>query len=178
MANLDYQKFASNPFGVVTEPLNYQHPHAPTEKTYHGIAISFNGAVVGRVQSWSNKGGKTREVNHVYELNNRTFGRPVDAIPGIAKGYTITATAMELWGKEIEYMIGSSTRYIDLISQTAPFSAEEFWHRGTNPYETWSYLGCWMTDMDQSDFRADGDARITTTVNFTYTARTHIQHAL
>ncbi|MFA5135488.1 MAG: hypothetical protein WC505_06920 [Patescibacteria group bacterium] len=175
---LDYAKYASNSVGVVTEPLNYTHPQAPTEKTYHGIAISINGAVVGRVQSWNNKGGKTREASHVYELNNRTFGRPVDVVPGVAKGYTIAASALELWGKEIEFILGSSTRYIDLVSQTAPFTAEEFWHRGSNPYETWTYLGCWMTDMDQSEFKSDGDAKVTTNVNFTYTARMHIQHSI
>lgn len=174
--NLDYT-FAANPFGVQSPPLDYTHQHANTTKTYHGIAMAFNGRVVGRLQSWSTAGAKKRNAKPVFELNNKTFGRPVDTIPGIAQGYTIAASAMEMWGKEIEFVAGSTTRFVDLISQTAPFTADEFWHKGSSLYETWSYLGCWLTDMDADAWTSEGDAMYKSNVNFAYTARVYTRHS-
>jgi hypothetical protein len=178
MPNLDYA-FAANPFGVTTPPLDYSNRHANTTKTTHGIAIAFGGKVVGRLQGWNTGGAKKRGGKHVYELNNRSFGRPVDAIPGIATGYSISATAMEMWGKEVEFIAGATTRYTDLISQTAPFTADEFWHKGINLYETWSYLGCWLTDMDHTDYRGgeSADGTYTSNVNFIYVARVYTKHS-
>jgi hypothetical protein len=179
MPNLDYT-FAANPFGVTTPPLDYTNVHANTTKTTHGIAIAFNGKVCGRLQGWNTGGAKKRGHKQVFELNNRSFGRPVDTIPGIAQGYTIQATAMEMWGKEVEFIMGSTVRYTDLINQTAPFTADEFWHKGINLYETVSYLGCWLIDMDHSDYRGGegADATYTTNVSFAYTARILTRHSV
>ena len=169
----DYTKFAANAYGQVTEPLDYTDKHAPTSKTYHGITLVVNGNVLGRVQTWNNNGAYTREAAHVYELNNRTFGRPVDIVPGVASGYSITAQLAELWGSELEIQTGSATRYIDLISQTKPFQAQEFWFRGTEAYEVWSYLGCWMTDANENEYSAQQDARVLRNFTFSYVSRVH-----
>lgn len=169
----DYTKFAGNAFSQTTEPLDYSDKYAPTAKTYHGIALVVNGNVLGRVQSWSNSGAYNREGNHIHELNNRTFGRPVDYVPGIATGYTISAQVAELWGAEIEIQTGSTNRYIDLISQTRPFQAQEWWFRGVAPYEVWTYLGCWLQDRNESEYSSTGDTRVLSNFNFAYVARQH-----
>jgi hypothetical protein len=171
MSNLDYE-YAGNPYGQIVQPLDYTDPYAMTTKTWHGISLVVNGKVLGRVQSWNNSGAYSRPVEHVFELNNRTFGRPVDAIPGKLDGYTIAASMAEMWGAEVEIQTGSPTRYIDLIDQTRPFQSQEFWFRGADIYEVISYLGCWMSDRNyQTEFSVDGNLRVVTNFNFSYVAR-------
>lgn len=173
MANIDYQAFAGNQFNQQVEPLDQTAPGFPAAKTYHGIAMVVNGKVLGRIQSWQNDNAYTRGGNHIFELNNRTFGRPVDYVPGIAEGYTVTASVAELWGSEIEIQTGANERYIDLVSQVRAFTTQEFWLRGAEPYEVWTYLGCWLTNAnDASNYTADGgDARVIRNFNFSYVAR-------
>jgi len=169
----DYTKFAGNPFNQQVEPIDHSVKYAPTTKTYHGIALVVNGNVLGRVQSWDNTGAYSRNGVHVFELNNRTFGRPVDYVPGIITGYSISAQVAELWGAEIELQTGSSSRYIDLISQVRPFEAQEFWFRGAEPYEVWTYLGCWLTDRNETGYTSDGDTRVLSNFHFAYVSRSH-----
>lgn len=169
----DYTQNAGNPFNQQIEPLDQEARYAPTSKSYHGIALVVNNAVLGRVQSWNNSGAYTRAGEHVRELNNRTFGRPVDYVPGIAEGYSIDASVAELWGNEIEIQTGATSRYIDLVSQVRPFEAQEFWFRGSEPYEVWTYLGCWLTDRNETEYSADGNARVMSNFNFAYVSRSH-----
>jgi hypothetical protein len=173
MPGLDYTKFAGNPFNQQVEPLDQTEKYAPTSKTYHGITLVVNGNVLGRIQSWDNTGAYTRAATHVFELNNRTWGRPVDLVPGKADGYTIAAEVAELWGSEIEIQTGSTDRYIDLVSQVRPFEAQEFWFRGSEPYEVWTYLGCWLTDRNETAYSSEGDARVMARFNFSYVSRSH-----
>ncbi len=169
---LDYGTFAGNQFGTQVEPLDYTNPQTPTIKTFHGITLVANGKVLGRIQNWNNAGAYTRQGAHVREINNRTFGRFVDYIPGVAEGYTIAASMAEVWGGELEIQTGGTRRYIDLISQTAPFEAQEFWFRGAgSPYEVWTYLGCWLTDANYNDFTVEGDLRILRNFQFAYVSR-------
>ena len=169
---LDY-KFAGNDFGQQVEPLDYSHSTPISSKTYHAIALVMNGNVLGRIQSWNNSGAYSRQGDHVFELNNRTFGRPVDYVPGIAQGYTISASVAELWGSEIEIQTGATERYVDLISQTRPFESQEFWFKGSEPYEVWTYLGCWMQDRNENDYSSTGDGRVISNFQFAYVARQH-----
>jgi hypothetical protein len=172
-SNLNYQ-YAGNPYAQQVEPLDYTDPYAPTTKTWHGIALVVNGSVLGRVQSWNNNGAYTRPAEHVFELNNRTYGRPVDIIPGKLDGYTIAATLAEMWGLEIEFQTGAPRRYVDLISQVRPFQAQEFWFRGSDIYEVFSYLGCWMTDRNnQTELNVDANPRVISNFNFSYVSRLH-----
>jgi hypothetical protein len=131
----DYTPFAGNNFGQLVEPLDYSGDHPISSKTYHGIALVVNGNVLGRIQNWQLTGAYQRSGDFVHELNNRTFGRPVDYVPGIIASTVINATVAEMWGKEIEIQTGSNTRYIDLVSQVRPFEAQEFWMKGSEPYE-------------------------------------------
>ncbi len=171
---LDYSQFAANPFGVLVRPLDLDDPDAPTSKTYHGITIEANGAVLGRIQSWNVAGAYTREGEHVYELNNRTWGRPVDYVPGRATGYNITATVAELWERELEVQLGLAaprTQFVDLIDQTAPFTCREFWFRGATIYRVWTYRGCWFTNRNEENMTSDGNARVIAAFEFNYVSR-------
>ena len=170
---LDYTKFAGNKFNQQVAPLDYTVPRPISSKTYHGITLVTNGNVLGRIQSWDNSGAYTREAVHVYELNNRTYGRPVDVVPGRGTGYTIAGKIAELWGSEIEFQTGSTSRYIDLVSQVRPFESQEFWFRGADPYEVWTYLGCWLTDRNEEGYTAEGNARVMANFNFIYVSRQH-----
>ena len=170
----DYQPFAGNRYGVLADQINWESQDSPTSKTYHGITISVNGAVLGRVQSWDTSGAYARGGEHVYELNNRTWGNPVDYVPGRWEGLTIAASVAELWDHEIEAQFGITNpgaQIADLIEQTRAFTAHEFWFRGAATYRIWTYRGCWLTDRNETAFTQDGNARVMANFNFSYVSR-------
>lgn len=169
----NYEPFASNPYGQESAPLDYSHEHAPTSKTYHGIALAVGGNVVGRVQTWDTTGAWARGGEHVYELNDLTWGKPVDYVPGRWEGLTIAATVAEMWDKEIDIQLGlkNQGQLNDLIEQTKPFTAHEFWYRGIYEYRIWVYRGCWLTDRNETAYAADGNARVIANFNFNYVSR-------
>jgi hypothetical protein len=170
---LNYGAFAGNNFGTQVPKLDLNHPQAPTVKSFHGITLVANGQVLGRIQNWNTNGAYTRGGTHVRELNDRTFGRFVDYVPGVADGYTITATMAEVWGSELEIQTGGGQRYIDLISQVAPFTAQEYWFRGNlGNYEVWTYLGCWLRDANYNEYTNEGeDLRVIRNLTFAYVSR-------
>jgi len=166
--------FAGNNYGVFSPPVFFDADDSPTSKTYHGITISVNGNVIGRVQNWDTSGAYAREGEHVYELNNLTWGKPVDYVPGRWTGLTISATVAEMWDAEIEVQIGlvpAGDQISDLIQQTTPFTAHEFWFRHVDIYRIWVYRGCWLTDRNETAFTSDGNARVIANFNFNYVSR-------
>lgn len=172
-ASLNYEPFASNPYAQQSTRLDYDHEHAPTSKTYHGITIAVSGAVIGRIQSWDTSGAWKREGEHVYELSANTWGKPVDYVPGAWKGLTINASVAEMWGKEIDIQLSikKRTQMNDLIEQSKPFTTHEFWYRGVDEYRIWVYRGCWLTDRDETAYSADGNARVIANFQFNYVSR-------
>jgi hypothetical protein len=172
-ADLNYEPFASNPFGVQATPLDYSHEHAPTSKTYHGITIAVSGAVIGRIQSWDTTGAWARGGEHVYELSSKTWGKPVDYVPARWEGLSIRATVAEMWSKEIEVQTGVKDygQLNDLIEQSKPFTTHEFWYRGVANYRIWVYRGCWLTDRNETAYAATGNARVIANFQFNYVSR-------
>jgi len=171
--SLNYSKFAGNVYGAQSKPLDYSQPYASTAKSYHGITIEVGGNVIGRIQSW-NPTGLAREGNWIYELSNKTWGKPVDYVPGKATGFSVSAKVAELWFNEIEVQLGlttSSTQYNDLIDQDFPFTAREFWFRGSASYRVWTYVGCWMTDRNEDEYSAEGDGKVIANFTFNYVGR-------
>lgn len=164
--------YADNPLGVrVSRPLNFDAPGSPATKTYHGVVIVVNGNVVGRIQNW-NPQMYTREGSHVYELNNLTFGRPVDYVPSINTGYTISASRTEVWYEEFEIALGYPAVWADLIDQDQPFACEEYIFRGQTVYRSWLYRGCWFQDKNQDAFDAQGDAKVKVNATINFVSRT------
>lgn len=163
--------YATNPHGVTVQPLNFDAPGAPTIKTYHGLSIVVNGAVVGRIQSWQpqmySRGGV-----HVYELNNNTYGRPVDYVPGKANNFTASVSRMEVWHEEFEIALGFPVVWNDLVDQNTPFTVQEYLFRGSAVYRVWSYFGCWFTDRNEGGFEAGGDSpQITASGSIAFVSR-------
>lgn len=161
----------TNTFNVSVPALDFSKRHAPTTQTFHGISIQVGGQVVGRISNWQ-VAVYTRAVNHVRELNARTFGRPVDIVPAINEGYTITANRTEVWGEELEKACGYSQVFEDLIDQTFPFSAQELWKKGKDNYRVTNYHGCWFTgtELDGWDVTG-GDAMVKRTVGITFCSK-------
>lgn len=145
-------------FGNPVQKINFDATDAPTTKTYHGLTITVNNRVVGRIKSW-NPQMFTRGGNHVFELNVDSFGRPVDFVPSVAEGFNIAFTRVELWNEELEKALGyTGNVWADLTDQTRPFTIDEFLFRGTVLYRHWRYRGCWFTDRNEEAADAQGDA--------------------
>ena len=92
---------ATNDYGVTVPAITL-----PLTKTYHGLTIVNNsGQIVGRIQTYLPKFAQ-RALAHVYELNAFTWGRPIDIVPGIESGRTLSVSRVEVWTDEIEVELG------------------------------------------------------------------------
>lgn len=175
--------FQSNAYGVQVQPIEFpEGPDGggPMGKTYHGLTI-VNGSdqIIGRITSW-NPTAYTREAVLQYELSYRTYGRPVDQIPGRSTGYTVAGTSAELWDREVERRflandgLSNNRVFGDLADQIRPFTVYEHWFRGNTVYRTWVYQGCWMTERNEDAFTAEGDGRVMANFTFQYVSRREV----
>ena len=165
--------FGSNPHGVSVKPLDLTADNAPMTKTYHGLAISVNGKLIGRIQSWNPK-MYSREGEHIYELSHLTYGRPIDYVPGINTGYEIEAEKIEVWDEEIELAFGYPAVWADLIDQNRPVNIQEYLFRGIEVYRVWLYTGCWFTDRNESAFQAQENPAITASASMSFVSRIRV----
>jgi hypothetical protein len=157
---------------------DYTKPNALTTKTYHGVSIvsassgSAN-SIIGRIQSWQ-PDSYTREGVHLYELSDFFWGRPVEYVPGKATGFTIAVTRAELWQGEMERAFaGATALFDDLIDQNFSFSIKEFWIRGANTYNIWTYTGCWFTSKNYDAITSDGDGITRIAATIAYVSKSH-----
>lgn len=170
MPNLN--PYGTNAFGITTPALDYTVADAPTTKTYHGASIVVGGNIIGRITNWNPSGAYTKAVNHVYEISNVTWGRPVDIVPGQNTGYNITFTRVEVWNQEIERTLGYPNVWDDLGDQDRPFTVFEYLYRGSTLYRTWRYAGCWFTERNEDQYDAAGDGIIRANCTLMYVQRT------
>lgn len=154
-------------------PFEYKGDDALTTKVYHGVSICGGSGknpntIIGRIQSWQ-PDAYTREGVHLYELADRSWGRPIEYVPGKATGFSISVTRAEVWNAEMEKAFGFSKSFNDLIDQTRPFTIREFWLRGQSMYSIWTYRGCWFTSKNYDALAADGDGvtKISGTIAYT-----------
>jgi len=152
-----------------------------TTKSYHGVSIvaggvsgtDANNQIVGRIQSWQ-PDSYTREGVHLYELSDKYWGRPVEYVPGKASGYTIAVTRAEVWKNEMERAFaGANQLFDDLIDQNFSFSIKEFWIRGANTYNIWTYRGCWFTSKNYDAITSDGDGITKISATIAYVSKSH-----
>ena len=164
---------ATNQHNVTTTPLDFNAEGAPTAQTMHGVSIGVDNNIVGRIVSWTPQ-AYTRDVNHQYELNHRTYGRPVDAVPGPSRGYTISFSRTEMWDDEVEISFGFNL-FTDLADQTRPFKCNEYLFRGNRTYRKWEYTGCWFQDRNIEGYNSDGEAAIRVSATLLYVARNRLK---
>lgn len=158
-----------NPYNARVNPLEHSKT-ANTTMTYHGGAIVANGRVVGRIKDWT-PGKFQRTITEVREVTNTTFGVPVDNVPGISSGYTVSFTRSEVWAEELETVLGFGSTWNSLADQTKPFEAFEYLYRGDTPYRVWLYKGCWFSDKSPNAWSAEGNGIIEVACEFAYVVR-------
>jgi len=158
---------ASNNFGVLSTPLNLSDQYAPTTQTYHGFSIQVSGVTIGRLTEWTPQ-ALDRDVTLLYELNAKTWGQPVDAVPGKANTFTVGFGRAEVWGEEIEKAFGETDAYTLLVNQSTPFAIDEVFLRGTSLYRRYRYLGCWFNSKSWDAFTSDGEGVIRVSGELTF----------
>lgn len=158
-----------NPYNAQVKPLEVSE-QANTTMTYHGGAIAANGRVIGRVKDWT-PGKFERTVTEVREVSNTAWGVPVDNVPGIASGYTVSFTRTEVWQQELETVLGYNATWTSLCDQTRPFEAFEYLFRGATPYRVWLYKGAWFTSRNPNTWSSDGNGIIEVACEFAYVVR-------
>lgn len=162
--------YATNPVGATTKALEADATHAPTIQTYHGGSIVVGGNIIGRITEWQ-PAGYTRAGSHVYELNQNSWGVPVDYVPGIASDFNISLTRNEVWSEELEITLGFNAVFENLTDQTRPYTAKEFIYRGSTPYRQWDHYGCWLTSKNRSAWSSEGNGIISVSGAMAYVSR-------
>lgn len=140
-------------------PIDFTANFAPTTQTYHGFSIQVGNVTIGRITEWTPQ-QMDREFNHIFELNAKTWGQPVDGVPGRATSFTVAFTRAEVWGEEIEKAFGEDDPYTLLINQNRPFTIDEVYTKGLQLYRRYRYLGCWFTSKNYDAFTSEGDGII------------------
>lgn len=140
-------------------PVDFDAPYAPTTQTYHGFSIQVGGVTLGRFTEWTPQ-ALDREAAHIFELNARTWGQPVDIVPGRATTFTLGFARAEVWGEEVEKVIGEDDVYTLLTNQNTPFAIDEVFLKGLQLYRQYRHLGCWFTSKTWDAFAADGEGTI------------------
>jgi len=165
---------ARNDFGVTVPAVSL-----PLTKTYHGLTIiGENGLIVGRIQSYTPTFAQ-RTITQIYELNGLTWGRPIDNVPGVEAGRSLSCSRVEVWNEEMEVAIGpqadvlrnGGAEWPDLAEQTRPFVLQEVLFKGNTRYRTWEYLGCWFESKSVGEYGANADPSIKSTAQAKYVAR-------
>lgn len=162
--------FATNQFGVAKKDIDFGNQYSPTVQMYHGGTIIVNEKIVGRIDSWT-PGSFSREGAHVYELGNRTWGLPVDYVPGKATEFMVSFTRTEVWEQELEKAFGYPATFENLTDQTYPFVADEYLYKGAALYKSWRYLGCWFTKKSPNQWEAEGNGIIKVECEMAYVRR-------
>lgn len=168
-----YDRYAGNPYQALVQPLDYSAQYAPTAQAYHGFSLSNgNEDVIGRITSFNPSQNYQRNHALIYELSAKTFGVPVDMMPGVSTGYQLSMVRVELWGQEIETVLdGGGTPYNVLNDQVRPVKLNEYLYRGDTLYLQWEYLGCWWVAKNQDNYTADGDGIIRVNCDLAFVRR-------
>lgn len=163
--------FATNSYGVNATAIDYADAGAPSTISYHGASIVIRGNIVGRINSWQPEGAYNREGEHVFELSHLTAGLPVDYVPGRATGFTVSFAKTEMWGQELELVLGYTNVWNNLIDQNRPFDVQEFTYKGTTPYRIFEYRGCWLRSKNPGGWEAQGNYIHTISSQLAYVSR-------
>lgn len=161
--------YATNVHGVQRAPLDYSAADQFNTMSYHGLSIAVNDNIIGRINSWNPQLGSLA-AEHLYELNGKTAGLPVDLVPGNLSGMSISFTRNEVWGQETEQTFGEPL-WDDLGHQTKPHKVEEHLMKGQDPYRVWDYLGCLFTEKSPEGFTAQGNFVVSTSATLMYVTR-------
>ena len=168
---------ASNRFHIEANrpgvPIDFAAPYAPTTQTYHGFSIQVGGVTIGRLTEWTPQ-VLDRDVTLLYELNAKTWGQPVDAVPGKATTFTVGFGRAEVWGEEIEKAFGEADVYTLLVNQNTPFAIDEVYLKGLQLYRQYRYLGCWFNSKTWDAFTSDGEGVIRISGELTFVNKVRI----
>jgi hypothetical protein len=159
--------------GPATRPASSIDPNAanaPLTMTYHGFSIQVNGVTIGRFTDWTPV-PLDRDMTHQYELNAKTWGQPVDLVPGKANTFTLAYGRAEVWNEEVEVALGEDDVYTLLTNQNAPFAIDEVYLRGTTLYRQFRYLGCWFSSKSTDAYSGEGTGVIQISGDITFVNR-------
>ncbi len=162
-----------NIYGVQPSPLDYTDKDMPATrtKTYHGFGIVVGTKFIGSIQSWT-PASYDRTVTMVRELSPATFGRHVDAVPGVGGESNISMSRIEIWEDELEKALGlSGYTWIDLVAQDKPFKIMEVLYKGKTLYSMWEYVGCWFSQKNPETYSADGTGIVSISATINYVTR-------
>lgn len=150
---------ARNDYRVDHEDGAFENGYAPLTQTYHGFSIEVQGITIGRITEWTPM-QMSRPATLVRELNARTYGQPVDIVPGVEENFTLAFARAEVWGEDIEAAFGLTDpgdAFELLINQRRPFEISEVYKRYQGEIlREYKYVGCWFTSKNTAQFTADG----------------------
>lgn len=128
--------------------------HAITIRTDQGIKV-------GRIQSWGPS--LTRQVDTIFEVQANNTGEPLERVPQVQGGNSISVERYELYNSHIGEAFGvptlnvgsptatesGSSNSIDMVNltrQIKPFNVREVWRDPFGDIRAYLYAGVWFSD--------------------------------
>lgn len=177
----EYSKSLSrNRLNVTSPSLDYENHrnYTPDIMTYAGLTLAVGGAdgqykAIGRIQSFQ-RDAMTRTLTQKRELNKDTFGRPIETVPGVADGYTMSLERLEIWEQEFEIALGFPFVFSDLMDQRWSVDIFEYRYKGDTLYRLWKYPNCWISSLSDGQPSSDGDGIYQASASMTFLPRLRI----
>jgi hypothetical protein len=146
-------------------------PPTTSIRTSHALTIRAQGLTIGIIQTWGIN--MTRQVTHVYEINQSTSGEPIEAVPGNVGGLSISVNRYDLFTRRMEQAFGTPD-FEMLGDQSDPFEVKETWRFPNNAIEARSYVGCWFSSLGRT-YSAGGDRLVQVNANLVFVRKIKIQ---
>jgi len=102
-------------------------------RTSHALTIKAAGREIGRIQSWAPAQG--RDVRPKFEINAVGTGAPIENVPGVSTGLTISISRYDLYVEKMEEIWGAPRPLYMLTDQFNPIDIEEKWIKYGTPQE-------------------------------------------
>lgn len=161
------------PVPVRVQPLDLSATDAPVTQIYWGFDIVVDGSVVGNLTSWQ-PAGSNMAATHTREISFKRARLPIDLVPGMVDGFTVSIAGQEIWDEELELRLGYASVWENLSDQTRPFTVRAIQYRGSSVYKIEVYRGCYITSKNIAGFEAEGDGVVRFDAEITYVSKTII----
>lgn len=135
------------------------------------MTIRANGITVGKLQTWNI--AQTRGITHIYEIDSRTSGEPVEAVPGNVGGLTISVSRYDLYTRRMEQAFGTPD-FEMLSDQNNPFECREVWRFPNNATESRKYEQCWFNNIGRN-YSATDNRVVMVSAGITFVRKVRLQ---
>ena len=115
----------------------------------------------------------SRTIDTQYEIHRYNTGEPIERIPQVQTGNSISVDRYELYTFHLGEafgvpVMGGGTDLVNLAMQIKPFQVREMWRDPFGEIRCYIYVGCWFSNIGQTISATDDRiVKVRSTLEFT-----------